>query len=160
MADAKDNFDEIIIDASEYQFDIEDIKTPISNHCLRCNKKFTSCINLAICKACESALTINKTRVINIYNLEEAALENIDYYQRKNIFCGITNLYLLKEIRLLAIKMRFNLINPSFNTYTNCVETLLSESKERNEERAKTKERNKQLREEKKQKAKRAHPGR
>jgi len=120
-----------IVNVDEYQYDIEEIKNPIDNHCLKCRKKFTNCHDLAICKACMYNLVINKTAAMKIYNLKNNDLENIDCYQYRNTYGSYTNLYLIKEIRLAAIIKRFGLISPSLNEYTNCVQTLLEEASEK-----------------------------
>ena len=150
---SNDADDEIILaNIDEYQFDLEEIKNPTDNHCLKCQKKFTNCHGLAICRLCMRDLTINKTTAMKTYNLKNNDLENIDCYQYKNGFHGYTNFYLTKEIRSIAIVIRFGLVNPSLNQYNNCVQTLLEEasergkkSKERGLKMIEARERNKEL---------------
>ena len=152
--DVDDDTDDEIILASvdEYQFDLDEIKNPTDNHCLKCHKKFTNCHGLAVCRSCMQDLTINKTTAMKTYNLKNNDLENIDCYQYKNGFHGYTNFYLTKEIRLMAIVIRFGLVNPSLNQYSNCVQTLLEEaierdkkSQERGLKMIEARERNKEL---------------
>lgn len=127
-----DDIDEIkLVNIDEYQFDLEEMKNPTDNHCLKCHKKFTSCYGLAICRLCMRSLTINKTEAMKIYNLKNNDLENIDCYQYKNGFGGYTHYYFTKEIRLKAIELRFDLINPCIGDYTDCIEAILEETNER-----------------------------
>jgi hypothetical protein len=132
-SDAADGSDDefILPSVSEYQFDVFEIKNPTDNHCLKCQKKFTNSHGLAICRSCMSELTINKTTAMKTYGLKNDELEHIEHYENKNGYRGYTHLYLTKEIRLVAIMKRFGLANPSLNEYTNCVQTLLVEAKER-----------------------------
>ena len=120
-----------IASIEEFDFDIDQLKNPENNICLKCTKKFQSIHNLAVCKKCLYTLTITKTNAKKLYNLTDGELENFDYYSYKNAYGGQTYSYFLKEIRLYAIEKRFGNSNPSIDLYRNCVNILLVEAKDR-----------------------------
>lgn len=138
MINNQDN-NAININVDEYHFDIDDIKNGVGNHCIKCDKKFTSIHSLAMCRSCIRNYTINQTTVLKDYGLNKDDLEDIDYYPCANVFRSYTNYYILKEIRLIAILIRFDLYDEiddiDLETYTKCVGTILQETREREEQR-------------------------
>ena len=127
----EDIMDDPPLHIDEYKFDVDALKNPTDNHCLKCKKKFTSCFNLAICRACMRSLTINKTAAMKIYNLKQVDLEDLDCYPFKNCYGSYTVLYFLKEIRLIAIIQRFSIYNPTLQVYADCIETILEEANDK-----------------------------
>lgn len=115
----------------EYYYDLEEIKNKSSPNCIKCDRKCTSVHQLAVCRSCLKDLAITKTIAMKTYNFKKQELDDIDHYSYKNTHGGYTHLYLLKEIRLLAIRKRFNKINPNINTYMNCLNILQKENLER-----------------------------
>lgn len=118
------------LDTSEFEYDLHELKTD-ADKCLNCEAKSQRKHSVALCYKCFRAQTINKTTAMKIYNLKADDIKNIKSYSYKNLHGGMTYLYLLKEIRLLAIKKRFDEVNPSYYTYHECVKILLEEAEER-----------------------------
>ena len=100
----------IIADVSEFNYDLDSLKNPQNNYCLKCREKFSSVYELAVCRSCLTDLTITKTNGMKIYKLKSDDLNDVDYYSYKNSHYGYTYLYFLKEVRLLAIKKDLILI--------------------------------------------------
>lgn len=118
----------------EFEFDIDELKNQENKFCLKCNKKYSMMHNLGVCKSCLYDLGITKTNAKKTYNLTEKDLNNVDYYSYKNYYHGYTYIYFLKEIRLLAIKKRFDIENPTIDLYVNCINTILDETTVREKE--------------------------
>ena len=123
------------VNVDEYYFDVDDIKNPIDDNCLNCDKKFTNEHSVAFCRSCLQDFTINQTTAIKDYNLKKNDLDDIDCYSYKNRFGTYTNYYILKEIRLIAINARFDLAYPNIDQYTKCITVILDESQERDKKR-------------------------
>ena len=116
---------------AEFCFDSNDIMHPNDHNCIKCGNTVRNKCGLAICGYCMRDLTINKTSAMKTYHLKASDLENINSSSQKNMYGGITYLYLLKEIRLLAIEKEFGLTNPSYEEYHNCVIALLENAEQR-----------------------------
>ena len=119
------------MDIPEYHFELHSLKNKTDSKCLKCKNKCTNVYNLAVCKSCLYQLTITKTIAMKLYNLKKTDLDALDFYEYKNGYRGHTHLYFIKEIRLAAIKKRFNIDNPSRCDYVNCLNILGNEYVER-----------------------------
>lgn len=120
----------------EFEFDVNKLKTAKKNGlCRKCDKKFSSQYKFGVCKVCLRDFTIIKTQAKNIYNLDDDDLENLDNYSFKNAYGGYMFLYFLKEVRLKAIEKRFDIVNPTIDSYANSIKILLNEAEQRAEAR-------------------------
>lgn len=133
-----------VVDIDEYEYDIDALKNPINNLCLKCSNKFSSVDKLAVCWQCFREMSCMKTDAKKLYKLTDNDLEELDYYSRKNSYGGYTCNYFLKEIRLKAIDKRFGILEPSIDTYRNCINIIMEEAQER---KIKTKERGEKMKE-------------
>ena len=128
----EDEKDELIfMNTEEYCFELDNLKNKKKDKCLKCGIKNRNVYNLAVCKSCLWQLSIMKTAAMKLYNLKKADMVNLDCYAHKNSYRGYTHLYFIKEIRLVAIKKRFNIDNPTRQQYINCLGILGDEYLER-----------------------------
>lgn len=127
----------------EYKYRLNDLIDPDAKTCLMCDKKMQSRKHdLAVCRKCFRLISINKTRAKKIYNLTDDDLNELKCFEYK-IHYYIIYLYLLVEVRLLAIEKKFNIYDPNLDKYILCVNVI----NEENDQIAKMKDEKKQLRE-------------
>ena len=132
--------------APEYQYDTENFVDPDIKNCVICGKKQSNMYNLIACSKCFKDLSINKTESKKIYGLTDDELEELECFKYRRQYGIVMHLYFLKDVRMIAIQKKFNIVNPDLPTYINCIGAIHTENNEKQEQKIKQQEHREQLR--------------
>ena len=97
--------------------------------CVVCGKsQKNNKYDLLACRNCFRGLSINKTDSKKIYGLTDDELTELQCFSYGVAYGGVTYLYFLKDVRMLSIQKKFNIINPDMDTYINCIDLIHKEN--------------------------------
>lgn len=115
-----DNYD-------EYDYDWEDLRLKDKSKCLFCDGSPNRSNGVSVCFECGKLIFISQTIALKEYGLKREHVQELDRIEYSNRAYGCTYLYLLKDIRMKAIEIHHQIINPSKSVYASMIEGILNE---------------------------------
>lgn len=122
--DSEDEIGKVNVD--EFPYGSQEMRRYPDGKCYACGVRIPKVRRYPpwpLCAKCIQVYTINKQDAQIPYCLEDRNLNLLSNFRGLNGIC-----YLLKDIRLAAIKKRFGFNNPSYGSYISCVHIILLES--------------------------------